>query len=382
MANILLTCTNQRRQRQRFFLHEAGSDTRYDITSPYIYDSSGVLIYTPRDLDMRRKTEILRYQNSTNNASKKSKFSYLSSVSNTTSRACPRSLVPTSTTACDVPGPPIMLYYDPAVPLYNYQNAQTITFQDIPYDDYKRLYDIFPIYNITNDNGSENTLTDIIILSPDSNNFTFGFTIPVSVTYQAIFDSAATPRINVAELFIQSAKMDVYYSTSLVASQYALYHGAEPRYSTDLYISAVSMTIDVDTSVDGPVNVTQFVGTIYIPPIKLQTVTQYVYTFVITVNMGYSEYSTDISANAYRSNVNGGNITNDKESSLTDVQYGTIINIEDVNLITTTSNLQNNNTNCTITLYQANILDTNPSAVAVQSSDISYNAFAVTVTPV
>ena len=378
MANILLTCTNQRRQRQRFFLHEAGSETRYDITSPYAYDSSGVLIYNPRDLDMRRKTEILRYQNSTNNASKKNKFAYLSSVSNTTSRACPRSLVPTSTTACDVPGPPIMLYYDPTVPLYNYQNAQTITFQDIPYDDFKRVYDIFPIYNITNENGSENTLTDIIILNPDSNNFTFGFTIPVSVTYKAYFDSAATPKINTAQLFIQSAKMDVYYSTSLVASQNARYNDI-PRYSTDLYVSTVNMSIDVRSSVTGPVNITQFVGTIYIPPILLQTVTQYVYTFVITVNMGYSEYSS-ISRLPYRSNVNGGNITDALATSLTDVQYGTIVNIEDVNLITTTSNLQNSHTNCSLTLYEANI--SNNQTVVVQSSDISYNAFAVTALPV
>ena len=381
MANILLTCTNQQRQRKRFLLHEAGSETRYDITSPYTYDPSGVLIYTPRQLDMRRKTEILRYQNSTNNASRKSKFAYLSSVSNTTSRACPRSITPTSTTACDVPGPPIMLYYDPTVPLYNYQNAQTITFQDIPYDDFKRLYDIFPIYNITNDNGSENTLTDIIILNPNTNNFTFGFTIPVSVTYQADFDSTViTNKINSAQLFIQSAKMDVYYSTTLVASQNAVFNGVKPRSSTDLYVSAASMTIDVQSSLYGTVNVTQFVGTVYIPPIQLQTVTQYVYTFVITVNMGYSEYSTDPSGNAYRTNVNGGNITNDNESSLTNVQYGTIINIEDVNLITTTSNLQNSNTNCTIALYQANILNDN--TALVQSSDISYNAFAVTAVPV
>ena len=380
MANILLTCTNQRRQRQRFFLHEAGSETRYDITSPYMYDSSGVLIYTPRDLDMRRKTEILRYQNSTNNVSRRSKFAYLSSVSNTMSRACPRSLVPTSTTACDVPGPPIMLYYDPTVPLYNYQNAQTITFQDIPYDDFKRLYDIFPIYNIRNDNGSENTLTDIIILNPDSNNFTFGFTIPVSLTYNAYFDSTVIAnKINSAQLFIQSAKMDVYYSTTLVASQNARYNET-PRYSTDLYVSTVNMSIDVRNSVSDTVNVTQFVGTIYIPPIQLQTVTQYVYTFVVSVNMGYSEYSTDPSGNAYRSNVNGGNVTNVDASSLENVQYGTIINIEDVNLITTTSNLQNSNTNCIITLYQANIYDN--SNVVVQSSDIPYNAFAVTALPV
>jgi hypothetical protein len=173
--------------------------------------------------------------------------------------------------------------------------------------------------------------------------------------------------------------MDVYYSTTLVASENARYNET-PRYSTDLYVSTVNMSIDVRTSVTGTVNVTQFVGTIYIPPILLQTVTQYVYTFVMTVNMGYSEYSTDPSGNAFRSNVNGGNVTNVDASSLENVQYGTIINIEDVNLITTTSNLQNSNTNCIITLYQSNIYDN--SNVVVQSSDISYNAFAVTATPV
>jgi hypothetical protein len=100
----------------------------------------------------------------------------------------------------------------------------------------------------------------------------------------------------------------------------------------------------------------------------------------MTVNMGYSEYSTDISGNTLRRNVNGGNITDASATSLIDVHYGTIINIEDVNLITTTSNLQNSSTNCIITLYQANIYDN--SNVVVQSSDISYNAFAVTALPV
>ena len=59
-ANLILTCTNQRKQRQQFFLHEAGGETRYTVISPYTYDASGRLIYTPEELAMRRKAEILK----------------------------------------------------------------------------------------------------------------------------------------------------------------------------------------------------------------------------------------------------------------------------------------------------------------------------------
>jgi hypothetical protein len=53
-------------------------------------------------------------------------------VNNTTATGaqCPQDrLLPTSTTACDVPGTPMMLQYDPSIPLYNYGNyAQNRSF--------------------------------------------------------------------------------------------------------------------------------------------------------------------------------------------------------------------------------------------------------------
>ena len=60
---LLLSCTNQRKQRARFFYHEAGDpSSRFTIDSPYEYNSNNQLIYTPGDLDMRRKCEILKYK--------------------------------------------------------------------------------------------------------------------------------------------------------------------------------------------------------------------------------------------------------------------------------------------------------------------------------
>jgi len=94
--------------------------------------------YTNMQLDMRRKAEILKYngvtQNSkTNSQTKTQLYSYLANNkinSNVSQYALTYALkdlncatnknLPTLTTACDVPGPPMYLYNDPSIPLYNY----------------------------------------------------------------------------------------------------------------------------------------------------------------------------------------------------------------------------------------------------------------------
>ena len=72
MSDFRLSCINQRKQRAQFFFHEGGTNSRFTPVCPYVKDSSGKLIYTPRDLDMRRKAEILKYVKPNNgNVSKK-----------------------------------------------------------------------------------------------------------------------------------------------------------------------------------------------------------------------------------------------------------------------------------------------------------------------
>ena len=107
--------------------------TRFTPVSPYPQ-------FTQFQLDMRRKAEILQYKNNntnskTNNLTKAQKFSQLVSnlpelSSGTIARIeslqaeCPTNLfTPTPSTSCDVPGPPITLFYDPAIILYNYQSS-------------------------------------------------------------------------------------------------------------------------------------------------------------------------------------------------------------------------------------------------------------------
>jgi hypothetical protein len=382
MANFLLTCTNQRKQRQQFFLHEAGADTRFTVVSPYTYDASGRLIYTPAELDMRRKAEILKHQNTSNNFSGKRKWAYLASSTNTT-RACPTIYKLTPNTSSDVPGKPMMLYNNPNIPLYNYKPLDTSSFAEIPYDSYKRLYDMFPITNIDAANGATAIISDIVILNPDNNSFAFGFTIPVSITYSATFREVSSFAINYAQLFIQKARLDVFYSDSLVADAHALYN-EQPLISKDLIISAANITLDVQNSSDGDINLQQYLGTIYIPPINLQTVTQYVYRCKITIYMGYSEYSLDMpGGDAYRSNIDGGDVTNSypkEATSLINVKYGTIANI---------ISPENSISNSLMTIYQAKVdSEGNPIVDAtgnatfkeVEPNDIQYIPFDISTT--
>lgn len=145
-----ITCQSQYKQRQLLALWTAPPQ-RLNLNSPYIntYDflGNGTLVYTKEQLDMRRKVEILRYANTdtkTNSLTKNQKWSQLNTTQNrflsqykieqyastpNLQPICNNLTQPTSTIACDVPGPPMILQYDPAVPLYNYAtNVDSFSF--------------------------------------------------------------------------------------------------------------------------------------------------------------------------------------------------------------------------------------------------------------
>lgn len=111
-------------QKQRFALFNK-PPIRLNVVSPSFSQ------FSQFRLNMRRKTEILKYENNqqntkTNNLTKKQSYSYL--VNNPPKRTTNTlvndtcAIKPTSTTACDIPGQPIIIQYEPSVPLYNYGN--------------------------------------------------------------------------------------------------------------------------------------------------------------------------------------------------------------------------------------------------------------------
>ena len=108
--------------------------SRYTPVNPYPQ-------FTSIQLDMRRKIEIFKYagkgsQQSTS-LTKKQQWSLLANnASNGTNRTnqynCSKDrLIPTLSSACNVPGPIITLTYDPNVILYNYSSqVNNRTFPD------------------------------------------------------------------------------------------------------------------------------------------------------------------------------------------------------------------------------------------------------------
>lgn len=111
--------------------------TRITPISPYTS-------FTRSQLDMRRKIEILKHQNNasntkTNNFTKKQQWSMLvngitknfsqskvtENLENNNSECPLDDLIPTLSTASDIPGKPFLLQYDPTIPLYNYTKNVT-----------------------------------------------------------------------------------------------------------------------------------------------------------------------------------------------------------------------------------------------------------------
>ena len=112
--------------------------TRFTPVNPYPQ-------YSQTQLDMRRKIEIFKYagkdSQQSNSMTKNQKWALLA---NNAARGTNRSsqyyctadrLIPTLSSACDVPGPIITLTYDPNVILYNYASQiDNRTFPDASTD--------------------------------------------------------------------------------------------------------------------------------------------------------------------------------------------------------------------------------------------------------
>lgn len=210
----LETACRQRAKRMLF----SYPTNRFDIISPYT-DSS----YTPFDLDMRRKAEILEYKGNTqasksNNPTKKQNLSnvlsgkyqtktygyntYYESVgtyreamditeytynlvverdmSNNIDTDCSTGIIYTPSTASGVPGPVINLYKDESVPLYNYSkntNALALT-EDVDPDKWRIIIN----ENIEVGDDMSGALFLLGIMGGiDDPIYTFNFEIPVGM---------------------------------------------------------------------------------------------------------------------------------------------------------------------------------------------------------
>ena len=348
-SNFTLSCNNQRKQRSRFFYHEAGDNaSRFSLISPYTYNTAtNQLKYSQDDFNMRRKSEILKYNSNNNKTnSKKANYAFLSKKQ-TKQIICPEDTRAKPTSASDVPGKIILLKEDSNVQLYNYKSVlQQFAFQDIPYDDFKRIFDSFPFYNTISTNGNPSNIMDLIILNPDNNLFKFNFSIPICIQYSADFTlSTDINDIYGAQIGIYSSFLEVFYSNSLISTTNIPYRSI-PELDSDIIMSTYSVSIDFNKSTTNKVSFSQYIGNIIINNVTIKTVTQYVYNLLLTSNISYGEYSgNDSIETPIRTNNDGNNITNEDSLNVKNVSYNFITNFDNSDPATF-----NKTENCSIVL--------------------------------
>jgi hypothetical protein len=373
-SNFTLSCANQRKQRSRFFYHEAGDNaSRFSVVSPYVYNTTtNQLNYSQDDLNMRRKAEILKYNSNDHKSNnKKANYAFLSKKTKKTI-TCPDDTRPKPSSSSGVPGQITLLNEDVNVPLYNYKpDLQQFRFQNIPYDSFKRIFDSFPFYNTITANNSQINLMDLIVLNPDNNQFNFNFSIPICLQFTA--DCVAVSSVSdilSAQINLASSILDIFYSDTLISSVEVPYRSI-PQVSSDIVLSTDSISIDFSQSTTNTVSFSQYIGNIIINNVTIKTVTQYVYTLLMKSNISYGEYSGDNAIiEPIRINNNGDNITNLNSRNITNVSYNFITNFDNYD-----PTIFSSNDNCTTTVV-------NEIGEIIDKSTKQFTPFNLTATPV
>ena len=375
MSDFTLSCTNQRKQRARFFYHLAGdASSRFNVVSPYIYETSleEKLVYSQEDLNMRRKAEVLKYSIKDYNKQKKQNYSFLAKK-HTKARPCPSSNNAKPSSSSGVPGPIIPLFENPNIPLYNYKDAsKQFTFQNIPFDEFKRIFDTFPFYNIDGFNNTYVNLMDIVILNPDNNQFQFDFSIPISLEYSANFNGIGSiTDVTACQIAVFNSVLDIMYSDTLISSNNITYRSPGNGLDSDIVSSTRSISLDLAESTVGQIKVRQYIGNLILKNVTIQTVTQYVYTMFLKINTNYAEYSGDNdNVKPIRTNQLGDDITNSNAINVTDVTYKYITNFNN-----TDPNLVNITENCELLIFDSD-------GTSLNSEDVTFIPFNISAVPV
>jgi hypothetical protein len=233
-------------QRKRQMLYNV-PQIRMNLISPYP-------THTQRQLDMRRKAEILKYSNmasstKTNNSTKAQKWAQLASgMSQTSSYTtltgydpdasgvyrqyikkigtpnCPNDgLIPTPTSSSGIPGPISYLIHDESIPLYNYisDKNRTYAFTQVESTNPWQVY-------IGNDNKSASGLeTKLFSLYLTKNvsqySYTYNFQVPIAIYITGTNIAASSIGKPVAlrdnSLNISSVSISVKYNNAQVILQ-------------------------------------------------------------------------------------------------------------------------------------------------------------------
>lgn len=265
---------------------------RFELSTPY---SSGL---TQRQIDMRRKAEILKYPSNkvaqTNLPTKRQLFAQsmninippISDVSangvDLVAPVCENdAFIPVPTSSSDVPGPIIYLYEDRTIPLYNYITLN----RSYPVD---AKVDMQPWKFQTTQDAmcGHNKITEFGLLlintNVDQKSYDFTISTPLTLYVSGTTNHNAVVKYNPVYVSITYAELQLYFSGVLIQS-------------TILSQTFPTMTFDVSGYV-GDFSVSQYIGNLEIAKLKVYTEKGYGYNFKVLfrlgiTNQGYSYFS-------------------------------------------------------------------------------------------
>jgi hypothetical protein len=284
--NIVCNLLKQRSK----FLSLLSPGPRYNPISPYP-------TYSQAQLNMRRKAEILQYKKNSTQTTQLTKSQKYASVVNgsyrvNSNKVCNKDLLrPTPTSASDIPGPLMILKYDPTVPLYNYQTKQnTSAFVDVQPPDWQvsvasNSISTAVIPSQTNGTINSTTTTNIFTVPESSflslciqnnNNYNFNLIVPVGI-YVSGNNLISPATVNFT---LKDVTLNVYYYPS--SSIYTLNGNSLATSSIQISnFSGGSFTVGSLQSFYG----SQYFANIFVPNIPLSTQYGDVYDFKFSYNI-------------------------------------------------------------------------------------------------
>lgn len=259
--------------------------------------------FTKQQLDMRRKTEILKYSankssTQTNNLTKKERYALFArggmvrsgaNVATDTVNCSLDDTIPTPTSSCNVPGPVTYLTYDSTVPLYNYSGFNTRPYSEIA-EDYSKQWQFVVLPNIiVYDNGTSIIHYLIINNTISKTAYDYTVTIPFGISVAGIvpaYNATHPAFFGTVKVSLIDAILKVYFNkNNLVKNMNA----------SSLTNFDVSLNIPANlTSSPKPFSMTQFIGNITFSNLNLYTSPSYVYTFMLNANLTVTPNNTGL----------------------------------------------------------------------------------------
>ena len=274
--------------------------------------------FTQYQLNMRRKIEILKYNGNasntkTNNFTKAEKWKQLVSrnlqartysneyinnanAQNAIDISC--NLIPTPSSASDIPGPLFYLQLDTNVPLYNYNNMtnnvgiidrQTQQLWELNTYENALTYasSIITIPPLINERYSSNIygstmITSIYLQNNVDSSYTFSLNTPIGL-YAIFTKNASASNLNMdISMNIQDVIFEVKYAQSNVALQKTPVITSSNSFN--------SMNININSLLAPKVNViaSQYVGNLNISNLFLYTQPGYLYDLSITFKLAFN----------------------------------------------------------------------------------------------